>query len=530
MSAVIKFCGAARTVTGSCYHIRVGEFSFLIDCGMFQGSKSLKQLNYGPFPFDVGALDFVILTHAHVDHSGLVPKLLNDGFRGNIFSTRATRDLLVFMLPDSGYIQETEVAFLNRRNAQRGKPAVEPIYTKVDGEAACRQIVAREYQEWFSPVAGVRTRFWNAGHILGSASIELECRTSGQSDAPIRMLFSGDVGPEHKLFHPDADAPRSFDYVFCESTYGGRRRARFDQPTRRRNLAEIINSAFARKGVLVIPAFSVERTQELLADITHLIDAGAINETLIFLDSPLAIRATDVFAKYASELEDIDGDGRAFRHPALKFTRSVDESKAVNRYESGVIIIAASGMCEAGRIRHHLKQRLWDSKNTILMTGFQAPGTLGALLESGKRSVKIQGDEVRVAAQIKSIDYYSGHVDEDEIVEWLSKRGDINKKLFLTHGTTEAIEAVRARLTWAGIEPGKIVAPSLDDEFDLVRGVECKPTAAPRRIEAKRVDLPDWHNDLAQLSLDIRDALEKSADDRSRDIILRRLRRALGAD
>ncbi len=527
MSLRTKFCGAAGTVTGSCYWIEHEKGAFIVDCGMFQGSKTLKELNYGAFPFPAEKADFVLLTHAHIDHSGLLPKLMGNGFRGKVFATEGTKDLLRFMLPDSGYIQEMEVSFLNRRNRQRGRDAVEPIYTSEDGETAAENIVARDYQRWFEPGPGVRARFWNAGHILGSASIEIEIETGDEKQRILRLLFSGDIGPDHKLFHPDPDAPSNLDYVICEATYGARKRPNLKPDARRKILAGLVKEAMGRGGVLVIPAFSVERTQELLADLSLLMKKGEIEERLVFLDSPLAIKATEVFERHAEDLEDIDANGELFRNPAFHFTRTVEESKAINNYTNGAIIIAASGMCEAGRIRHHLKRRLWDERNTVLLTGYQAPGTLGAIIEAGAKAVRIQGEEVRVKAHVEATDIYSGHVDADGLFDWMNARKPVTRGVFLTHGETEALNALHDRLVAAGFEEDRVIIPHLDDEVDLLGKGGIAERAGPRRLgHHAMVDL-DWHNDLAKLSLDIRGALEEAADERSRDVILRRLRRAL---
>lgn len=526
MSVRIKFCGAAGTVTGSCYWIKHDNGAFLVDCGMFQGSKTLKELNYGEFPFPTNEIDFVLLTHAHIDHSGLLPKLMSNGFHGKTFATGGTRDLLQFMLPDSGYIHEIEVDHLNRRNKQRGRPPVAPIYTSEDGEIAAEKISSVEYQTWFEPGPGVRARFWNAGHILGSASIEVEIETGESTQRVMRLLFSGDIGPDHKLFHPDPDAPSSLDYVVSESTYGARRRKALAPNERRKKLTQIIADAFERDGVLVMPAFSVERTQELLADLSILMNSGAIRDRLVFLDSPLAIKATETFAAHARDLEDILDGGDLFNHPSFHFTRSVEESKAINNYENGVIIIAASGMCEAGRIRHHLKRRLWDKKNTVLLTGYQAPGTLGALLEAGKKAVRIQGEDIQVKANIKSIDFYSGHVDADGLVEWVCSRRPVKRGVFLTHGEDDALNAFHERLLAKGFMGKELIIPRLDEEFDLQGRRIIKPLG-PRRLAPEAVNAPDWHNDLAQLTLDIRAMLDQASDERARKTILRRIRRAL---
>ncbi|WP_411819798.1 MBL fold metallo-hydrolase [Hyphococcus formosus] len=526
MSIRIKFCGAAGTVTGSWYLIRHNQGAFLVDCGMFQGSKTLKELNYGDFPFAASEIDFVLLTHAHIDHSGLLPKLMTDGFRGRVFATGGTKKLLGFMLPDSGYIHEIEVMYLNRRNSQRGIPSVSQIYTREDGEAAAEKITPVKYQTWIEPGHNVRVRFWNAGHILGSASIEIEIQTENNDRRITRLLFSGDIGPDHKLFHPDPEAPSNLDYVVSESTYGARQRIALPPAERRKELSQHIKEAFDRGGVLVMPAFSVERTQELLADISILIHEGILKDRLVFLDSPLAIKATETFAAHAENLEDIGDHGGLFHHPSFHFTRTPEESKAINNYENGVIIIAASGMCEAGRIRHHLKRRLWVKKNTILLSGYQAPGTLGALLESGKKAVRIQGDEIQVNATIKTIDCYSGHVDSEGLVEWILARRPINRAVFLTHGSDEAREALRDQLLKHSFNKKEVMLPVLDEEIVIEGRAKTKPTS-PKRLSPDVISAPDWHNDLAQLTLDIRAEIDKASDERSRKIIIRRIRKAL---
>lgn len=530
MTISIQFCGAAQTVTGSCNLLRFSGGAFLIDCGLYQGSKTLKELNYREFPFDPAQLEFVLLTHAHIDHSGLLPKLVRAGFRGPIYATEATRDLLAFMLPDSGHIQESEVELLNRRNQQRGLPPVTPIYTQEDAEAVVGRVRPLDYDKWAEISNGVRVRFWNAGHILGSASIEVELSSRAGDDQPMRLLFSGDIGPEHKLFHPDPDAPLDLDYVVCESTYGDRLREKLTPGERRKRLEMILNDALARDGVVVIPAFSVERTQELLADIAIMLKKNAGPKPIVFLDSPMAIRATEAFRKHAAALEDIGGDGAIFDNRNFQFTPSVQESKAINNYANGVIIISASGMCEAGRIRHHLKQRLWRDNTTVVLTGYQSPGTLGALLEAGKKEVKIHGEDVKVRASIVKFDAYSGHADANGLVEWLLDRRPIRQAIFLTHGEREAIDGFRKRLIARAFDPDLIAAPQLDDVFTLRKDGWKKSVGVEPRIAPSQVGRLDWHNDLAQLMLDIRGELDKAADEKSRAKIIRRLRRALESE
>jgi metallo-beta-lactamase family protein len=528
MKTTIQFCGAAGTVTGSCYWIRHYGRNFLIDCGIFQGSKTLKALNYDKFPFNPESIDFVLLTHAHMDHSGLIPKLIKNGFMGKVHATEGTRDLLSFMLPDSGYIHETEVAFLNRRNRQRGMDDVAPIYTQADAEKSISRFVDVDYEEWRDLGEGIRARFWNAGHILGAASIELELSQKNTSDKPIRLLFSGDIGPEHKLFHPDPIGPRNLDYLICEATYGDRLRENLKPAERRHRLGQVISQALAGEGVLVIPAFSVERTQELLADISLLMRQKSIKESMVFLDSPMAIRATRTFARHADSLEDIGKNGDLFENENFVFTKTVEESKNINMYKSGVIIIAASGMCDAGRIRHHLKRRLWDRNTTVLMVGYQAPGTLGSILLSGKKAVRIQGEDIKVRAHIKTLDIYSGHADANGLQEWVLNRLPIHRAVFLTHGEPGALEVLQKRLIDAGLSPDHVLIPNLDDEYELTATTALKqrPDHKPRLAVVAAAKL-DWHNDLAQLSLDIREELENAADEKSKQKILRRLRRAL---
>ena len=276
MSMTLRFCGAARTVTGSCHLFETAAGRMLVDCGMFQGPKTLKELNYDAFPFEPADIDCVLLTHAHIDHSGLIPKLTRGGFRGPIWATRGTIDLCSFMLPDAGSIQELEVIALNRRNAARGRPPVTPIYSQRDAIAALDAFRAVDYERWFEPMPGVRARYWNAGHLLGSASIEIEFADEGKDGQPLRVLASGDLGPDAKLLQPDPEAPTGLDYVICESTYGDEDRPPVTRESRRQHLAEEVRAAKERGGALLIPAFAVERTQELIVDLVDLMQGGEI--------------------------------------------------------------------------------------------------------------------------------------------------------------------------------------------------------------------------------------------------------------
>ncbi len=485
----ITFHGAAGTVTGSCMEIRSGESAVLIDCGLFQGTRTIEALNYQPLPFDANRLTAVILTHAHIDHSGLLPKLVAAGYKGIIHCTEATSELLYHMLPDAGRIQETEAERRNRRSDRADQPQIEPIYTEADALAAYEQARPEPFGEWLEPASGFRARFWNAGHILGSASVELEV-------AGRRVLFSGDLGPENKAFHPDPDAPAGLDHVICESTYGDRVREDVTIEQRRTLLEAEIKAALALGGNLVIPVFALERTQELLLDIASLINAGRLAHPRVFIDSPLASRATKVFAKHARELEDM-GSGEVFRHPAFHFVASVEESMSLNQM-SGAIILAASGMCEAGRIRHHLVHNIGRRQSTILFVGFQASGSLGRIIMDGADRVRISGRDFAVRAQVRSIDSYSAHADQDDLLRWIKARAPISGSLFLSHGESGAIEQLR-RLAQSGDAAQSIVVPLLGETYAL-------PAAQPaHRTKTGKPELQeavsrDWQNDYARFA------------------------------
>jgi metallo-beta-lactamase family protein len=528
MPATLSFHGAAGTVTGSCFLLETGQARVLIDCGMFQGSKTLKQLNYEPFPFDPRRLEAMLLTHAHIDHSGLIPKLMLAGFERRIHATQATIDLLGCMLPDSGHIQESEVESLNRRNRRRGRKEVEPIYTVADAQKSLDLLEPADYGAWASVAPGIRAKWWNAGHLLGSASIEIEIDAAA-GGAPTRVLFSGDIGPDHKLLQPDPEAPSAFDIVVCESTYGDRDRFDVSDGERTRLLAQEITAARQVGGALLIPSFAVERTQELVADIVGLMDGKAIPPASIFIDSPLASRATAVFKQHAGELQNGDALLRGLASPNLHVTESVEESKALARFKGFHIIISASGMCDAGRIRHHLRNWLPAREATVLLVGFQAQGTLGRILQDGAKAVRIQGDDIIVRARISSIDSYSGHADGPELLSWIGERKPIGRAVFLVHGEESAIEGLRTRIDAARlVPPDRIVAPVMDDSFDIdgPRPVRIRHGAG-RRIAPEAAARPDWHNELSGLLLDINDAMDTAADERARKVVIRRLKRAL---
>lgn len=530
MTATLTIHGAAGTVTGSCYRLDVRDKCILIDCGMFQGDKTLKELNYKPWPFEPRQVSAVLLTHAHIDHSGLIPKLAKAGYTGNIYATPETCDLLHFMLPDSGGIQEMEVERLNRRNERRGRKVVFPIYTEQDAVDSLRLLSAREFDVWFEVVPGVRARFWNAGHILGSASIEVEIANPGSP--PTRMLFSGDIGPEHKALQDDASAPKEIDVLIMESTYGGRSRPRLDDRQRRAVLAQEVNEALAAGGNLVIPAFAVERTQELLADLVQLFAEKSVRRVPIFIDSPLATHITEVFARHLHKGA-AAGASTQFSGSTIRFTRTVQESMQIEQVTGGAIIIAASGMCEAGRIRHHLKNNLWRPNATVLLIGYQAAGTLGALLERGESAVRIQGEDISVRARIRKLDIYSGHADHEELLDWLKERLPVRLGMFLTHGEPEATAALRAAIAQWGNAAPRVLEPKIDEVYAIdarkIRPVKLPPSfkRLDRYAEAEALSGHDWHNDYARLMLLIQQELKDASSDADRRKLLKKMRRLL---
>jgi metallo-beta-lactamase family protein len=347
----------------------------------------------------------------------------------------------------------------------------------------------------------------------------------------MRMLVSGDIGPDAKLLQPDPEAPTGFDYVISESTYGDTDRPPTTAQTRRERLAAEVRDAASARGAMLIPAFAVERTQELIADLIDLMENGKIPTAPIFLDSPLAIRATEVFRQHASGLEPEINLDRLLRSPHLRFTETVDESKSIAKLTGFHIIIAASGMCEAGRIRHHLKRWLWSPSATVLLVGFQAQGTLGRFLEDGAKAVRIQGDEIKVAAHIRRIDEYSGHADGPELARWIAARRPIDRGVFLVHGEEPALAGLSDRIAERFVPSAHIFVPILDDIYEL-------ETSAPtpidvthrRRLAPEAVVSLDWHNDMSRLILDINDRIEAAADERARGVIIRRLRRALDSE
>ena len=514
IAPTLTFHGAAGTVTGSCFEIGFARRRVLVDCGLFQGPRSLEALNYQPFSFEPAKIDAVLLTHAHLDHCGLLPRLAAEGFKGAIWCTEATRDLLGIMLPDAARIQEQEADRRNRRADRADEPPVEPLYTLADAEAALALVRPMKLDAQFEVTPGFQARLWNAGHILGSASVELFVGGS-------HLLFSGDLGPDNKSFHLDPAGPRGVDHVLCESTYGDRSRDPVTPEQRRALLEAEVTEARRRGGNLVIPVFALERTQELLLDLALLIDSDRAPHLQVFIDSPLAGRATEIFRKHRRELQDMAGKD-VFRHPGFHFVESVEQSIGLNRL-SGAVILSASGMCEAGRIRHHLKHNLPRHDSTVLFVGFQAHGTLGRTILEGAGRVRISGRDVAVRARVRRIESYSAHADRDELIAWLKARQPVKGGLFLTHGEPGALEALRG-----GIGPlvPSIVLPEIGETWSLPAG------APPKRLKSGRIELRsilqrDWQNDYADLAVQLKQRLQRIDGERNRREAIARIRDVL---
>jgi metallo-beta-lactamase family protein len=529
MTVSLHFHGAAGTVTGSCYRIVHPKGQFLVDCGMFQGNKTVRALNDKPLPFDVKDIAYVLLTHAHIDHCGLLPKLFHHGWRGPMHMTEPTAGLLEYLLPDSAGIQESDAAHDAKRLRQRGDEPVPPLYTMEDAEEALKHRVTHDYHEWIEPGPGVRAKYWNAGHILGSASIEVEVTDADGSK--VHIMFSGDIGPDQKVFYRHPEGPAGFDYILSESTYGGRERVDYTLESRREALKAVVNEAMARGGNLVIPAFAVERSQELLHDFGYLIKEKEIDPKLVFLDSPLASKVTGVYKKYAKMFADSElSADELFNDPRFRIVEAVEDSKAINNIRGGAVIMSASGMADAGRIQHHLRNNLIRANATVLFVGYQAPGTLGQIILSGAKEVRIHGVLVPVRAQVKTLGTYSAHADHSELMAWIKARLPAHGALFLTHGEDEERTALRAALIADGTFSGdQVVLPLLDDAADLL----ATGVAGVRRPAAPRTDLKqmssDWNNAYQSLLVDLEEGLRRAPSDEARLELMRKVRGGLAS-
>lgn len=440
----IYFLGATGTVTGSKYLLSSGSTHILVDCGLFQGLKQLRLRNWDRLPIDLSSLSAVVLTHAHIDHSGYLPLLIKHGYKGRVYCSSATRELCAILLPDSGRLQEEQAEYANRHEFSKHHPAL-PLYTQEDAELALQHLVAVDFEQDLL-IGEVTLRMYPAGHIPGAASVELR-------DQHTSIVFSGDLGrTDDPIMNPPTPL-QGADYLVLESTYGNRRHPAADA---QQLLGDIINQTAQRDGVVVIPAFAVGRTQMLLHYIRLLKDAGTIPDLPIYLNSPMAVDATDIFYRHHLEHRLSLKQCEAACSVA-KIIRTAEESKALNRRKGPMVIIAGSGMATGGRVVHHLKAFAPDARNTILFAGFQAEGTRGAAMLNGAESIKIHGEYVPVRAQIVSIDSLSAHADYAQIIEWLKKMKQAPRQVFVTHGEQEAAAAmvkhVEEELHWPARVP-----------------------------------------------------------------------------
>jgi metallo-beta-lactamase family protein len=441
----ITFLGATDTVTGSRFLVRHGKASVLVDCGLFQGLKKLRERNWDPFPVAPNSIDAVVLTHAHVDHSGYLPLLARRGFRGPVYCTRATADLCNILLPDAAHLQEEEAAFANKHGYSRHRPAL-PLYTRKDASAALRLLEPVDFNEIFEIVPGVRAGLTPAGHILGAACAFLEW--DGR-----RLVFSGDVGrPEDPVMLPPAPIERA-DYLVLESTYGDRRHPDVDPADM---LAEVIDRAVHVGGTVVVPSFAVGRAQSILYLLSKLVDEGRVRQLPVFLDSPMAIDATELFLRHQS-LHRLTPEECARIASIAVCTRTVSESKKAMYLSGPKVIVSASGMATGGRVLHHLKAFAGDPRNAIVFAGYQAAGTRGAAMLAGADSIKVHGSYYPVRAQVTCIENLSAHADYREILNWLKPVPRPPARVFLVHGEPGARDALRLRLKdelgWQAAQP-----------------------------------------------------------------------------
>ncbi len=497
----IKFCGAADGVTGSCHMIISDTCTFLLDCGMFQGNKANERRNREPFPFDPQEIDFVILSHAHVDHCGRLPLLVKQGFSGPVYCTDATADLLDVMLRDCAYIQKKETEYQNKKADRLGRPGIEPLYTEEDAKRVMKYVKPVLYGSEKQPAEGVTVRFTEAGHILGSAAVEL------WADG-VKLVFSGDIGVADRPILRDPQPIQEADIVVMETTYGNRTHPMSDQSVNQ--LAAIVMNTVRRGGTAVIPAFAVGRTQELIYYFHRLLYeneefSSVMKNIRFYVDSPMAEAATEVFKRNAqvfdSESRDLITRGdHPISFPNLRFVKTVEESQALNIDKSPKVIMSASGMCEAGRIKHHLKHNLWNPLNSVIFVGYQAEGTLGRLIVDGKDNVRILGEQIYVGAQIYYLKGFSGHADKYGLISWLSAFDPQPDKVFLVHGDEKSkTDFAKLAELELGIKPVPIMESctvDLSDTAVLQKTPKRQEQIKTEALFDMRRRLFDIHNDL----------------------------------
>ncbi|MBV6396809.1 MAG: Ribonuclease [Anaerolineales bacterium] len=462
----LHFHGAAHTVTGSQHLIEINGAKLLLECGLYQGRRAEAFARNRNFKYDARSVDAVILSHSHIDHCGNLPNLVKQGFSGPIYLTKPAAALTDVMLRDSGHIQESDAEYLNKKRRARGEPLIEPLYTQRDAEAVVEQFAATNYDETFEPVPGVKARFVEAGHILGSAAVSLKLEEKGRR---VKFWFSGDIGRFHLPLLRDPILPEETDVLLMESTYG-------DKPHRGPQLAyeefrEVVKRTQARGGKIIIPAFAVGRTQELVYWLNQMMHDDGVKMMPVYVDSPLAVNASDIFKRFA---DTFDEETRAFvrenRHPALDFKqltyiRSVDDSKALNERRDPMIIISASGMAETGRILHHLKNNIENPNNTVCIVSWQAPDTLGRRLADHEKQVRIFGEVYNVRAEVSTIGGLSGHAGQDLLMQYALHGNGKKRQVFLVHGEEKPATILKNKLGDVGVS--RVEYPDMQDSVEL---------------------------------------------------------------
>ncbi|NSW53866.1 MAG: MBL fold metallo-hydrolase [Anaerolineae bacterium] len=463
----IQFWGAAQTVTGSMHLVEINGKRLLLDCGFYQGKRQESYERNQNFPFNPKSIDAVILSHAHIDHSGNLPNLVKQGYDGPIYCTPATADLAEIMLLDSGYIQEADVEYVNKKRRKKGLPAVEPLYTQRDADMVKWQVQPKKFYESFEPVPGVNARLVENGHILGAAAAQMDLHEKGRRK-PRRLWFSGDIGRFGQPLLPDPVMPDHVDYLLMECTYG-------DKPHHDPEMAfdefrSVVKQTVQRGGKVIIPSFSVGRTQELVYHLNRMVTYGDIPVLPVYVDSPLAVNATDIFRKHAKDFDEEaksfskDGGHPALVFPGLVYTRSVEESKNINDQKGPLIIISASGMAETGRILHHLKNNIEDPNNTILIVSWQAPYTLGRRLAERDTEIKIFGEVYHRKAQVETIGGLSAHAGQDLLLRYAQSTQHKLKQVILVHGELKGAEPLTALMKQHGIE--NVIYPAAGDVLE----------------------------------------------------------------
>ncbi len=524
----ITFLGATKTVTGSNFLVEGAGKKFLVDCGMWQGKAEDELKNSQEFQYDPKEIDFVLLTHAHIDHSGRIPKLYNEGFRNPVYAHKATCDLCALMLPDSGHIQEMESQWKNKKRLRKGELAIPPIYTAEDA-ARCLEIFKPvKYDEIIEITPEIHVRYNDAGHMLGSSIIEVWVK---EGEKETKTVFTGDIGNNDIPLLSSPTMIDSTDYLVMESTYGSRLHMQNNEKAEM--FLDIVSETLDNGGTVVIPSFAVGRTQEILYELNKLKEKKDDEEfrrkykklmkAPVYVDSPLAISATEVFRENTELFDEetkeeiLRGDN-PLEFPGLKFTMTADESKALNQDETPSIIISASGMCEVGRIKHHLKHNLWNPKSTILFVGYQAPGTLGYSLVNGAKTVKIFGDEIAVNARIEYIEGYSGHADQEWLMNFIYSFLQKPKHIFLVHGEKESQEVLKEKIEKETNLPVTIPeygeTYELKDTIEMTHKIERKEPKTVRNEIIQRLEiLKDELNDMEYyVRKDINDATLKDED------------------